>query len=376
MSEHSVLPPSSAARRRQCPGSTTAEAKYPDLEESPESKEGTAAHWGAGEMLAGRVIAPGLIAPNGVYLTDEMVDGAELYHGDVAATLAPYGLRPEQGSIETRLAIPRIHDASWGTPDYRVWTREPDGMLHLYLWDYKFGYRVVEVFENEQLVEYVAGALDEARITDDTQVRVTVKIVQPRAFHRDGPIRAWSFRAVAIRAHVNVQSNAAHEALGPNPTFRTGPECRDCNARHACDALQREALAACDLANKTQPFDLPLQAMSLEYRTLRLYRDRMNARISGLEEQLLAHGRRGSQLPGLKIEHGAGRERWTIPDAQVIAIGAALGVNVAKAPEALTPKQAIAAGLNPAVLPGIVNTPRGEAKLVEDDGTLARRIFG
>lgn len=376
MSEHSVIPPSSAARRRQCPGSTTAEAKYPETEESPESKEGTAAHWGASEMLSGRVIAPGLIAPNGVYLTDEMIEGAELYHGDVVATLAPYGLRPEQGFIESRAANPRIHPLSWGTPDYRIWTRDPDTLLHLHLWDYKFGYRRIDVFENEQLVEYVAGALDEARITDDTQVRVTVKIVQPRAFHPEGPIRAWKFKAAAIRAHINVQSNAAHEALGPSPTFRTGPECRDCQARHACDALQRAALIACDTANKTQPFDLPLPAMALEYRSLKASAARLSARISGLEEQLLAHGRRGAQMPGLKIEHGAGRERWSIPDSQVIAIGAALGVDVAKPAEALTPKQAIAKGLNPAVLPGLVNTPRGEAKLVEDDGTIARRIFG
>jgi hypothetical protein len=328
-------------------------------------------------MLAGNVIAPGLIAPNGRYLTDEMIEGAEVYHDDIVRDLTPLGLVPQQGQIESRVLIPRIHAQSWGTPDYRIWTRDPDTVLHLRLWDFKFGYRVVEVFENEQLIEYVAGCLDEARIDGlaDQTTRVTVKIVQPRAHHRDGPVRAWTFMAADIRGHINIQRNAAHEALGPDPRFRIGPECRDCQARHACVSLQHAGMDGCDVAGKAQPFDLPLPAMALEYRTLMRYQSLMKARITGLEEQLLAHGRRGTQLPGLRMEHGAGRERWTIPDATVIAIGAAMGVNVAKPPEALTPKQAVAAGLSPATLPGIVNTPRGEAKLVEDDGSIARRVF-
>jgi Protein of unknown function (DUF2800) len=373
MSDHSIIPPSSGARRRQCSGSTMAEAKYPQTEESPEAKEGTAAHWAASEMLMDRPIDVGLIAPNGQYLTQEMIEGAELYYGDVVRTLAPYGLVPSQGLVEQRLAIPRVHVKSWGTPDYRIWPTR----TRLFLYDYKFGFRHVDVFENEQLIEYVAGCLDEMGVDglQDQHITVTVKIVQPRSPHRDGPIREWTFVASDIRGLINIQSTAAHEALGPSPTFRTGPECRDCAARHACDALQRVAATGCDQANKTQPFDLPVNAMALEYRTLVQYQERMRARISGLEEQLLAHGRRGAAIPGLKIEHGSGRERWTVPDDQVIAIGRALGVDIAKKPEALTPKQAVAAGLTPAVLPGLVNTPRGEAKLVEDDGTLARRIF-
>lgn len=374
---HSILPPSSAARRRQCSASTLAEMRYPQTEDSPASAEGTAAHWGLAELLQGNLIDVGLIAPNGVYLTQEMIEGAQLCYDDIAQELEPYNVTPRAGQIETPLRIARVHPESWGTPDYRIWLQGVRAK-HLMLWDYKFGYRPVEVFENEQLIEYVAGSLDEMRIdgSNDQETFVTVKIVQPRAHHRDGPVRAWAFRASDIRGHINRQSHAAHEALGPSPTFRVGAECRDCRARHACETLQRAALSACDEAGKAQPFDLAPAAAALEYRVLKRHAALLDARISGLEEQLMAFGRAGKPTPGLRIEHGMGRERWTVSNEQVIAIGAALGVDIAKPREPMTPKQAVKAGLPAAVLPGIVNTPRGEAKLVEDDGSLARRVFG
>lgn len=371
--EHSPLAPSSAARRNQCPGSTLAEAAYPQTEDSPEAAEGTAAHWGVAEMLSGRLIEVGQPTPNGVFLTAEMVEAADLMYDDVYRELAPYGWTSEYGRIEQPVQIPRIHAQSWGTPDYYIWRKPAD----LLLYDFKYGHRTVEVFENAQLIEYVAGVLEQRpHGMTDMEITVTVKIVQPRSFHKDGPIRSWTFRASDIRALVNIASGTAHEALGGNPSFRVGPECRDCQARHACPTLQRAALTACDVAGAAQPFDLPPPAMALEYRTLRRYAKLLDARIAGLEEQLLALGKRGAPIPGLRIEHGAGRERWTLPDEQVIAVGAMLGVNIAKAPEVMTPKQAVKAGLPPATLAGLVNTPRGKAELVDDDGSLARRVFG
>jgi hypothetical protein len=373
MSNHSLIAPSSAARRIQCPASTTAEAAYPQIEDSPESADGTAAHWAAAQMLSGQLVDVGQVAPNGVFLTHEMVEAADLIYDDVSKELKPHGLVPHQGCVENPVTISRVHPQSWGTPDYYVWLPG----FHLLLYDFKFGHRVVEVFENPQLIEYVAGVLDEvtSRGVSDMAIKVTVKIVQPRAHHRDGPVRSWSFVASDIRGLINRASNSAHTALGPSPVAHVGPECRDCRARHACTVLQRATMAACDVAGAAQPFDMPPVAMALEYRTLKHYLALMEARTAGLEEQLLAVAKRGAPVPGFRVEHGDGRQRWTIPDEAVISIGTVLGVNLAKPAEPLTPKQAVAAGLPEVALVGLVNTPTGAAKLVPDDGSLARRIF-
>ncbi len=162
---HSPLPPSSSARRVQCTASTRAEAAHPQGEDGPDAIDGTTAHWGVAEMLEGRLIDVGQIAPpTGVFLTEEMVEAADLMYGDVVAELAPYGMATHHGQVEQRVAIPRVHPQSWGTPDHRVWlpmAQPAPYTHHLLLYDFKFGRRIVDVFENMQLVEYVAGVLGE-----------------------------------------------------------------------------------------------------------------------------------------------------------------------------------------------------------------------
>lgn len=373
-SGHSIVAPSAAARRWQCSASTTMEARVPEPEDSQDQLDGEAAHWGLAETLKGETVGLGQIAENGVPLNEEMLEGIDLMHHDILRELAPFGLVPSQGQIEKPMALPAIHAQAWGTPDFRIWLPG----WHLLMYDFKFGRRYVPVYENPQLIEYLSGELTWAHSKGvlDTQIRVTLKIVQPRSYSNEGPVRSWTFIASDVRALINRGFNAAHEALGPNPRMRVGPECRDCRARHQCPALQAAAMHACDIAVQSQPMDLPVQAMALEYRTLKRYETLIAARASGLEEQLLALARTGKPTPGVRIEHGTGRVRWGIPDAQVIAIGQALGVDLKKPTEAVTPKQALDKGLHPATLEGITKAGRGEARLVEDDGSLARKVFG
>lgn len=371
MSAHSVLAPSSAGRIVQCPGSVTMGQAYPEAGDSPDAMDGVAAHWACSEMLEGRLVEVGQQAPNGVFLTEEMVEAADLYFDDVATTLAAHGLKTTDAAIEAAVSIPAVHELCWGTPDARAWV--PGRTL--YLWDFKFGHRIVDVFENWQLIAYVSGCLSGVNLNDQ-EVTVVARIVQPRAYHRDGPIREWRFNGADIRAHVNILRNAAHQALAPNPQTRVGPYCRDCTARHACVTLQRAALSACDVAGDAQPFDLPTAAMGTELRYLKRAAAILDARISGLEEQALARAKRGELVPGWRVAQGLGRERWKQPATEVIAVAGMLGVNVAKPPAALTPKQAVKAGLDASVVAAMSETPRGEVTLVEDDGSRARSIFG
>jgi hypothetical protein len=374
---HSVVAPSSSARRVQCSMSTTAEARFPDSDRE-EAAEGEAAHWGLAEMLHGRVIAEGQIAPNGVFLTDEMIEAAELVYDDVARELARCSLVPSQGRIEQRLAIPRVHAQSFGTPDFWTWTQPYGGAPTLLLYDFKFGHRVVEVYENWQCIEYVAGVLDETGInglTDQT-VRVRVKIAQPRAYHREGSIREWAFTASDIRAHINRASNAAHEALGPNPVARTGPECRDCRARHACTALQRAAYNAVEESSRQQPAEMDLAALAVELRIVRAAVERLAARESGLAEQAQSILRSGRTVPGWAVERGQGRKRWTKPAQSVLMLGQMAGLNLAKPAEPITPLQAEKLGFPMHQFPGLVDSSQGAPVLVPDDGSKATRVFG
>lgn len=373
MSGHSIIAPSSAERRFQCPQSTLLESMYPEDDESEEAREGVAAHWAASEQLAGRLVDVGQIAPNGVVLTQQMCEGADLYYDDVVKSLAPFGLTPAQGRIEQPVAIPRVHALSWGTPDFSILLQGTP--MRLMLWDYKFGHRWVDAFENRQCVEYAAG-LTEGLSDLDPGVEVTITIVQPRSFHRDGPVRRWRTTLAAMRALINQQSNAAHEALGPEPRATVGPECRDCRGRHACPQLQASALQAMDTARHIVPLELSPAAAGLELRLVREAQERLKARASGLEQQLESMIRKGGSVPFWRLAPGESRERWKVPAAQVIATAQMLHLDVAKPPDVITPAQARAKGLDPALVELLAERPPAGMQLVEDDGSAARRVFG
>ena len=78
MTAHSFLPPSGAAAWSRCAQWPSMNAAYPQ-DDTPESLEGTAAHWVLANMLDERCSTPkeGELAPNGIMVTGEMLDGAE-----------------------------------------------------------------------------------------------------------------------------------------------------------------------------------------------------------------------------------------------------------------------------------------------------------
>lgn len=368
MSAHAPLMPSAAGRWVHCPGSVGMEARYPD-DDSEKAREGTAAHWAASELLNGRAVALGQVAENGVVLDAEMIEGATLY-----AEVAQRDIDEcSEHAIERRVDVPYVHADNWGTPDYWAF-----GTGALYVGDFKYGRGHVEVFENFQLIDYACGVLDYLNINGsaDQYLDVVFRIVQPRSYHADGPVRTWRINAAALRPYFNRLQAAATAAMQPDAPARISVECKHCNGRHACKALQRAAYDAVDVATASIPVELPAEAIGLELRTLRRAAKMLDARIAGIEEVALASIRRGANVPGFKIEHGKGRKRWARPVSEIVTMAKLMDVDVSKALNALTPAQAIAAGLPRDVVDAFAETPTGEAKLKEDDGTLARRIFG
>lgn len=381
MSEHAFLAPSSAARWVRCALSASLEAAYPETEASPSSLEGTAAHWVVQMLLQGTPVAIDTQAPNGVAVTLEMLQAAELVRDDIVQTLGPEWAK--YLAIERRVQIPRVHPQNWGTPDYRAWSRLQNGRLCLHVWDFKYGHEIVEAFENWQLIDYTAGILGEAGINglQDQETVVDMVVIQPRAYHRDGPVRRWRVVASDLRAHFNRLEMAAEDATSQFPTASPQPEaCKNCKGRHACEALQRAAYFAADYGKHYAPLELTPHALGLELRALNRAKALLEARVSGLEAQAASKIKAGTLVPFWALESTPGRLAWTKPPAEVLALGQMLGLDLAAEPDVITPTQAKAkaktAKIGPEIFDAFATRPAGAAKLVEDDGSKARRIFG
>jgi hypothetical protein len=362
------------------------ESQFPDLSDEKPRLDGEAAHWVVECTLAQIPVAEGQAAPNGVFVDRAMLEGAQLMAADIEAKVRPYYGDHWRHviKVEKRVNMPGIHAQCWGTPD--VWViiaradpKPGEARYVVYIWDYKYGFRQVEAFENPQLTVYSEGVFTAAAHTYPAWVReadVVLTVVQPRAYHPDGPVRTWATDAKALAGPIDRFAMSAEEATSPNPTLRPRPDvCQDCRARHACPALQKAVYAGMDMAMQAVPRVLSEEAMGLELAQFTDAAKLLEARISGLEEMVKARLREGGRVPYWGYAPGQGKTVWTKPDAEVIAAAAMMGVNVAKPVEAMTPTQAKQAGLLEAVVKAYSDRVPGATKLQRVDDKTARRVF-
>ncbi len=375
--EHALLAPSSAHIWAYCAASVNLQAQYPEPEDSEEAREGTAAHWYVSELLYGRDVAAGSVAPNGEPITAEMIDCAQGILVDIRDT---YATCVSQGGaplmyVEARQNMDRlVHPENWGTPDVVIIDAP---RKKLFVWDYKYGHRYVDAAENLQLIDYAIGALREIPSLDWPHWSVCLNIAQPRNYHRLGPMREWQTTGRALLdEYVPQLHEAAKLATGENPAYQTGDYCRDCSARYACPALQQAAALAMDVAMQAAPpIDLPPHALGLELRQLDDALTRIKARKTGLEEQALGAIRSGQAVPFFSAQHSVGRERWNVPAAEAFALGEMFGVDLKKPPEPITPKQARDLGVDETVMLEYAGKPRGALRLERADDNAAKLAF-
>lgn len=383
ITEHARLAPSSAERWVECPGSVVMQERHPQTEESEDAREGTASHWVASETLeaykkAGTLFDPlieflGTTAPNGVIITEEMIEAAAVYVDDIISTLRMHGGKITDLHIEELTTIDRIHEETWGTPD-AWWFDAEKGIL--YLWDYKYGHRVIQAYENWQLIEYVLGLV--TGLFPDTlepEIQLDMRVVQPRTYNNEGPIRSWRTFPDMLRAHVNSLQAAAIEALSDNPRTISGGWCRDCTGRHVCQTYQEATMIAVDIIGDLSADILSPEALGIEIRTLQRAHDAVKYRLEALQVQAIETIKSGKTVPWWDIEQGYGYQKWAKPTAEVFALGDAMGVDVRKKPEPVTPKQAIKAGLDAALVKAYSTVPLSGMKLVPDNGSKAKRVF-
>lgn len=311
-------------------------AAYPEAPEEADNdvrEDGTACHWLAAEIWEGRHPALESLSPNQRELTEEMFDAVDLYH-DV---LRSWGVA---AVCELTLTIDSILQGMKGTPDAWAWDAVK---RRLYIADLKFGYRFVEVYENKQMAIYCRAILDHLGLlgNEDETITVVFTIVQPRSYHREGPVRKWVVQASDLRPLWNDLAEAAQRCFRPNAPCTPNPGCGDCPGRFSCMALQNSAMVALEASYGSVPFELPPAALGDELGRLRRARSHMEARITGLEAQAEQLLRDGTTVPGWALYPSYARERWREgSESQVLTLGTLYNVDLAKPAKPITPAQA------------------------------------
>ncbi len=253
--KHSKLGPSAAHRWLHCTGSV-AMTRNIENKSTVFALEGTAAHefnefilatgrdpqdWLGGVVDLESANPGSKFIPDAAELDDreryfaidaEMVEGAEL----TIETINEY-YKPEEGDIlllETRLDMSWIHPALFGTGDMLIYKPKTK---HLIVLDYKYGQGVaVDVEDNEQVLTYSVGAV--RLFVKEGVDKVTTVIVQPRAFHVDGPVRTEEVDILDLDIFEATLREKAAETDSAEPHLVAGEQCKFCPASHACEEFR------------------------------------------------------------------------------------------------------------------------------------------
>lgn len=396
--------PSGLALTISCNASVQLQESVAPLPATEEEQEGTAAHWVARRYIAGYghelPVGAKFSSENRVWeVTHDMFAGAQLYARALGAPSPVY-------SIETSMPITRIHHAECGgTPDASAYFADarlayatcPDGippdrfaagLIKLVrVGDYKYGHRYHEVFEHAQLCGYAAGEIEKQGLNEiDDDLYVELILVQPRSYHRDGPVRVWRTKAINLRNVLNDAQDAADRALMPlneplAPLAVTGKHCLDCRARHVCGALQTNSARVVDYAHTAERVELPPMAIGQELAILEDAMKLLKARHTGLAAQAETLIRAGRSVPFYHLAQQAGRLTFfdNVTADEIISFGDLINVNVRRTLKrddlVVTPTQAVQLGVDPGVMSEYAQRLPGTKKLERDNSVAIRKVF-
>ena len=312
---HSPLGGSSAARFLACPGSVNFSKGMPNGS-SEYAKLGTAAHALAEKCLRKRVEAWEYIQEyfEGVEVDSDMAEAVQVYL-DYAASIymdASRKLLKEQkdytnlySAFEYPFFAESLHPLMRGYVDC-VFLNVPARELHII--DYKHGIGVVTPAKgNIQLMYYAAGVLE----VEDLWGRVdTVKmtIVQPRAYHFEGPIRTATIAEDDLRGWVHGTLVPGMKAAEISTQTQTGQHCRFCPARSkACPAMVENDRKVAKMINEWEN-DRELSEDFLGSTLTML--DTADIRKKALKDEALARLNDDKKVPGWKLVTGKSRRVW------------------------------------------------------------------
>lgn len=308
---HSQVGASSCERWWNCPGSVRLAASLPPQPASAYAKDGTKAHalaefalrknvdaFKASEIYAGDDL--------GVGISMEMVEAVQVYLDVIDEDIFKYKMKKSDLEIEKQFQLTHIHPDARGTNDANL------GVFldRLIVYDFKYGKGVaVDAEENKQGMYYALGALQGGDY--DT---VEIVIVQPRALHRNGPIRRWSISKSDLLDFGSQLKIQIAKALSPDAPLVCGDHCQKyfCPALAVCPAVKGKVSELAVGVFEPVVRELP-KPESLNPTTLKKVLDSVpliDAWIKAVEDYALNVANKGGVVEGYKLVQKRAIRQW------------------------------------------------------------------
>lgn len=322
--------------------------------------EGNAAHWLIQQVFSGAHVAEELIdrkAPNGVYITPEMVEHCERYLEDISDDI---------GDVEVETSYTGTDD-KWQIRGRADFIGRVGGLLMVA--DFKYGWKIVEPEMNWTLISHAIGYLSRNQVS---VARIAFKIYQPRPFHPDGQVREWVISHDELMQYW-ITLNAA--LSNPSDICQTSPHCYKCPSLSQCPAAQIASMNAIDVSHRQFNSEIDNERLSWMLDNIKRAQDVLEQSLGAYEDLALHRLKIGQVIPDYTAQSGLGKTQWN-DGVTADMIQALTGINIT-APKMLSPNQAKNAGVPEAVVKAYTTRPSTGFKLVRQGlAKRAEKLFG
>lgn len=310
------------ARTELCPGSVRATAGLPEIP-SPYAEDGTEAH----DVLA-YALKNGIRKAHEAYTlglsfghVKQWTHRADEYKERCAsidmALDETYDILDKNPDavlhVETRVLFPSQHTRdAWGTSDIIILI--PSKRL-VYVLDFKHGSgTAVDAKDNLQIGMYGVAALSTYNVWQDYDT-VVLGIIQPRAFHAQGPVRMDTKHVsyLSNEMYPRIERAIAASQAPDAPLVPGDKQCQFCPLKANCPAREAAALAVVganfasvkDVTVAALPLPSQLPADRLAY--IKQAATVLRGWLKDVDEAAEAIARAGGYVPGFKLVETAPR---------------------------------------------------------------------
>lgn len=333
-----------------------------ETEAGDAAKEGTA----AGEWLQGLLENKtlGLSASNGVYFDNDMKFYTQSIAEDMKHRAASEIL------CETRIDW-QTNSGIWIRGQYDAAFVDQKGRLCIE--DLKYGWGIVEVEENWQLLAYAIG---EVIRRGQGFNEISLKIHQPRPHHEDGDCREWILTYNQLLGYKDVIEKRMQELVNGRKDYQTSKHCKYCpGAAEACTAFSRLFYRALEVSTEFYQDSLTEEEIARQLDQIKRAEEVIKIKYDSLVELGTSRIKKGKIIPGYIQSDKYSNRTWKngiTPEALKMMTGK----NVVET-NFMSPAKVEKLGISKELVKSLSETRLTGVKLEKKNGSdVGNKIFG
>lgn len=322
-----------------------------------QTDEGNAAHWLCEQVYHGANAEDliGQTAPNGLYITADMVEYCREYLQFI-----------NSGNCVVEINTSHSDDG-WEIRGRADCIKHVNNELTIA--DLKYGWRIVEPENNWTLISHAIAYCRKHNIQPTT---IVFRIFQPRPFHPQGTVREWTIDYIEL---MSLYQELSEVLSHPSSTVCSGSQCYKCQCLSQCPAAQIAAMNAIDVAEIAFDSEIENERLTWMLSNLKRAQEIIKQSYDAYEDLALHRLKDGGTLKGYSIQQALGQTTWNDGiTSDVVKMMSGVDVRVDKI---MTPAQAKKAGVPEELIKSMTHRPDNGFKLVAiDENKMAQKMFG